>query len=110
MKAAMEVEASTHAVFVLGRHARLDARDLGAASVTASKLVVLSLGYPMSRAQRRVIDEALALAERSRGSLDLLLVTDPSDLIGLVGAPPGLLDVRGSWLERRRLYRRLSRR
>lgn len=109
MRAAMDVEASTRAVFVLGRHARLDARELHAAWVDASEVVVLSLGYPMSRAQRRVVDAALVLAERSPVSLDLLLVTDPSDLIGLVGAP-GRLDVRGSWPERRRLHRRLSRR
>lgn len=104
----MKVHPATRVVFVLGRRTRLDARSIEASSATASEVVVLSIGYPVTRAQRRVVDSALGLAGRLGVTVDAVLVTSPADLPDLV-AEDARLVVTGSRGERRRLERLLSR-
>jgi hypothetical protein len=103
----MKVQAETRVVFVLGRRTRLDARSIEASSVTASEIVVLSIGYPVTRAQRRAVDSALGLAGRLGVTVDAVLVTSPTDLPDLV-AEDARVVVTGSRGERRRLERLLS--
>lgn len=100
----MKVETSARVVFVLGRKTELDVGELAEAAV-ASEVVILSLGFPVSAEQRRVIDAALALAAGSRVALDLVLVTAVSELREL--ASDAHVVVTGSRRERRRLYRSL---
>lgn len=103
----MRVETSTRVVFILGRRTRLGARELEAASAGASEVVVLSLGYPVSRAQRQAVDGALELAGRLRVTMDVVLVTAPADLAGAVG-PTDRVIISGSRGEERRLGRQLA--
>jgi hypothetical protein len=104
----MKVQALTRVVFVLGRRTRLDARTIEASSRTMSAVVVLSVGYPVTRAQVRAVDAALGLASRLGVTVDALLVTSPSDLPELVGEDSRVV-ITGSRGERRRLERLLSR-
>jgi hypothetical protein len=108
MKAAMNVETSTRVVFILGRRTRLAVREIEAASAGASEVVVLSLGYPVSRAQRQAVDGALELAGRLPVTMDVVLVTAPTDLAEAVG-PADRVIVSGSRGEERRLGRHLAR-
>jgi hypothetical protein len=108
MKAAMDVETSTRVVFVLGRRTRLGAREIEAASANASEVAVLSLGYPVSRAQRRAVEAALSLAVRLKVTMDAILVVTNSDLADAI-RPADRVVVTGSRSERRRLRSRLAR-
>ena len=108
MKAAMDVETSTRMVFVLGRRTRLGAREIEAASAHAAEIVVLSLGYPVSRAQRRAVEAALELAVRLNVTMDALLVVTATELADAI-APSDQVVVTGSRAERRRLRNRLAR-
>lgn len=100
----MKVHAATRVVFVLGRRTRLDARSIEASSASAAEIVVLSIGYPVTRAQRRAVDSALGLAGRLGVTVDAVLVTSPSDLPNLV-ANDARVVISGSRGERRRLER-----
>lgn len=108
MKAAMDVETSTRAVFVLGRRTRLGTREMEAASAEASEVVVLSLGYPVSRSQRRAVDMALAVAIRLNVRMDAILVVTATGLADAI-SPTDRVVLTGSRRERRRLRRRLAR-
>lgn len=108
MKAAMDVETSTRAVFVLGRRTRLSAREIEAAAADASEVVLLSLGYPVSRAQRRAVEAALSLGVRLNVRMDAILIVTSSDLAGAI-RPADRVVVTGSRGERRRLRHRLGR-
>lgn len=104
----MKVHAGTRVVFVLGRRTRLSASSIETSAATASEVVVLSIGYPVTRAQRRAVDSALGLAGRLGVKVDAILVTSPTDLPEFVGEG-GRIVVTGSRGERRRLERLLSR-
>jgi hypothetical protein len=108
MKAAMDVETTTRVVFVLGRRTNLGAREIETASADVSEIVVLSLGYPVSRAQQRVVETALRLAVRLNVRMDAVLVVRNSDLAGAI-RPADRVVLTGSRGERRRLRRSLAR-
>ena len=104
----MKVGTRVRVVFVLGRTTSLDARDLAASVDSASEIVLLSVGYPLTAAQRRAVDGALALAPHLDILVDIQLVTTPRDLPGMVGTGSRVI-VTGSAREQRRLRRSLQR-
>jgi hypothetical protein len=104
----MRVEARTRVVFVLGCTTTLDERTIRASADSASEIVLLSVGYPVTPAQRSAVDDALALAPDLDVVVDIQLVTTPGDLAGLVGTGSRVI-VTGSARERRRLRRSLRR-
>ncbi|HEU4354376.1 MAG TPA: hypothetical protein VFT27_02190 [Actinomycetota bacterium] len=104
----MDVETSTRVVFVLGRRTRLGAPEIEAAAADASEVVVLSLGYPVSRAQRRAVDAALALAARLDVRMDAILVVTTAELADAISQSDKVI-VTGSRGERRRLHSHLAR-
>lgn len=108
MKAATAVETTTRVVFVLGRRTNLGAQEIETVSADVSEIVVLSLGYPVSGAQRRAVETALQLAVRLNVRIDAVLVVTGSDLADAI-APSDRVVVTGSRGERRRLRRRLAR-
>ncbi|MDP9242842.1 MAG: hypothetical protein M3O84_06680 [Actinomycetota bacterium] len=102
-------------VYVLGKHALLE--DLGAvarrAYVEDIPLVILSLGYPVSRRQQAIVDEALALAGELRIRLDVRLVTSLEQLPAMLAEgdevavlSSGFERLRLEWLLRERLEQR----
>jgi hypothetical protein len=104
----MKVRASTRVVFVLGRRTRLTASAIEAASTAASSVTVLSIGYPVTRAQRRAVDAALGLAVRLGVTVDALLVPSAAELPTLAGDDDRVV-VTGSRRERRRLEHLIAR-
>jgi hypothetical protein len=104
----MKVEARTRVVFVLGRTTSLDRRDIAASADSASEVVLLSVGYPLTPAQQRAVDAALALAPHVDVVVDVHLVTTPRDLAGLIGDGSRVV-VTGTAREQRQLRRSLRR-
>ena len=102
----MKVGARTRVVFVLGRRTTLDVGAIRTSGDSASEIVLLSVGYPVTPAQRRAVDGVLALAPRLDITVDIQLVTMPESLPGLVGAGSRVI-VTGSAREQRRLGRLL---
>ena len=101
----MRVGARTRVVFILGRQTTLDVGAIRA-SGDVSEIVLLSVGYPVTPAQRRVVDGALGLAPHLDVTVDIQLVTAPEELSGLVGVGSRVV-VTGSKREQRRLRRLL---
>lgn len=108
MNVAMDAETSTRVVFVLGRRTRVGAREIDAVAADASEVVLLSLGYPVSRAQRRAVETALAAAVHWNVTVDATLVVNGAELAGAIGSSDRVI-VTGSRRERSRLRRRLAR-
>jgi len=104
----MKVETGTGVVFVLGRRTTLDVGAIRASSNTASEIILLSIGYPVTPAQRRVVDGALRLAPHLDVTVDIRLVTMPEELPGLIGVGSRVV-VTGSKREQRKLHRLLRR-
>ncbi|HEX5949607.1 MAG TPA: hypothetical protein VFZ96_01285 [Actinomycetota bacterium] len=104
----MDVGTTTRVVFVLGRRTTLGAREIETTSADVSEIVVLSVGYPVSRAQRRAVETALQLAVRLNVRMDAVLVVTGSDLAGAI-RPADRVVVTGSRGERRRLRSSLAR-
>ena len=102
-------------VYVLGKHALLeDLRSVAERSgLDDIPLVLLSLGYPVTPAQERIMDQAFALAEEFRVHLDVQLVTRLDELPELLEEgdevavlSSGLEYLRLEWLLRERLEQR----
>jgi hypothetical protein len=102
----MKVETRTRVVFILGRKTTLDVGAIHASADSASEILLLSVGYPVTPAQRRAVDGALGLAPHLDIVVDIQLVTVPEKLPGLVGAGSRVM-VTGSAREQRRLRRLL---
>ncbi|MGZ8652982.1 MAG: hypothetical protein ACXWX5_12525 [Actinomycetota bacterium] len=102
----MKVESGTRVVFVLGRKTTLDVGAIQASGDSASEILLLSVGYPVTPAQRRAIDGALGLAPHLDIVVDIQLVTVPEELPALVEAGSRVV-VTGSAREQRRLRRLL---
>lgn len=100
----MKVETDTRTAFILGRRAALDVAELRGLAVHGHDVLLVSIGFPPTGAQRRAVDDALELAAELRFRLDAVLVTDMADLDELL---TGADEVRvvGSARERRRLKR-----
>ena len=94
-------------VLVLGRSAAGLAPPAIAAEDEA--LVVLAIGWPLSDAQRSVLDAAEETARRDGVLFDAHLIAGPRDIVGLLGASDRLmLDAKPR--EARRIRRELDRR
>jgi len=104
----MRVGTRTRVIFVLGRQTALEVGAIRASADAASEIVLLSVGYPVTAAQRRVVDGALELAPQLDVTVDIRLVTTREELPRLVGAGSRVV-VTGSRHEQRRLYRLLRR-
>jgi nucleotide-binding universal stress UspA family protein len=99
---------SARRVVVLGQRASLDVDAAARRSAAeGSRLVLLSLGDPVSAQQRGVIDEAIHLASELRIWLDAELTPTADDVARALGpAEPATFDV--SSRERARLRRALG--
>ena len=100
----MKVETGARTAFILGRRAAIDVDELRDLATQGHEVLLVSIGFPPTGSQRRVVDDALELAAEVRFLLDTVLVTDMGDLDGLL---TGADEVRvvGSARERRRLKR-----
>jgi hypothetical protein len=102
-------------VYVLGKEALMD--DLHAVAERAEldgvPLVLFSLGYPVSPAQERIMDEALKLVGEMRLQLEMELVARMEELPDLLAEgdevavlSSGFEHLRLEWLLRERLEQR----
>jgi len=97
-------------VFVLGRDAILDLEPVARRVVAeGAQLVLLSVGYPVARAQTAVVADALLLADSLRLWLDIVLVTSREEITELLHEDDDVTIV--AWgRERRRIERAIGER
>ena len=76
---------------------------------SGGEIVLIAVGYPLSRQQRRLVETTVALVGRMHVDLDAILAASP-DEIRLHLRPGDHVEVIASGLERRRLARAVDRR
>ena len=92
-------------VVVLGRSAR--GATLPSVAEVRDTILVLAIGWPLTAAQRGVLEQAEELARRARVVLDARLVSSAAAATAFVG-PDDRLVLDAGARETRRIRRRLS--
>jgi hypothetical protein len=77
---------ATRKVLVLGRRPAVRWDDLRIGLRKGDELVIVSLGYPVTKAQRDALFRAEGLAERAGAWFDALLVTSTNEMSATVRA------------------------
>jgi hypothetical protein len=97
----------TRTILVFGRRPSVKWDELRIGLRKDDEVLVLSLGYPVTRAQRRALLEAEGLAERAGAWFDARLVTSTNEALAILRSDDEVkVAARGS--EARRLRRALA--
>ena len=103
------VSPSPRHVYVLGGHVRTDAMALAQRALeSGGEIVLIAVGYPLSRQQQRLVETTVALVGRMHVDLDAILVAS-TDELGPHIQRGDHIEVLASGLERRRLSRAVDR-
>lgn len=97
----------TRTVVLLGRRPPVDWEHVAGGLGPDNELVILSLGYPVTAAQRQVLLRAQEIAARVGAWFDAILVTSTNDMFAAL-QPDDEVHIVAAGLERRRLHNRLA--